>query len=104
MTSEGIFLFVCDSGILLSGVSVECNTVKEAFRRFHQRKGQYFVCGQISIGIERTREIAARNLKEHHVTNDVAQSSDGLSVHDVNGLLDRVSTMREQCLLGQSEF
>ena len=52
MASEGIFPFVCDSGILLSGlqlVSVECDTVKEIFRRFGQRKGQYFACGQISV-------------------------------------------------------
>ena len=52
MTSEGIFPFMCDSGILLSGlqlVSVECDTVKEIFRRFRQRKGQYFACGQISV-------------------------------------------------------
>ena len=52
MTSEGIFLFVCDSGILLSGlqlVSVECDTVKEVFRGFRQRQGQYFACGQIRV-------------------------------------------------------
>ena len=52
MTSEGIFPFVCGSGILLSGlqlVSVECDTVKETFRRFRQRKGQFFACGQISV-------------------------------------------------------
>ena len=52
MTSEGIFSFVWDSGILLSGlqlVSVECDTVKEVFRSFRQRKGQYFACGQISV-------------------------------------------------------
>ena len=49
MTSEGIFLVVCDSGILLSGlqlVSVECDTEKEVFRSFRQKKGQYFACGQ----------------------------------------------------------
>ena len=52
MTSEGIFPFVCDYDILLSSpqlVSVECDTVKEVFRRFRQRKGQCFACGQISI-------------------------------------------------------
>ena len=52
MTSEGISPFVCDSGILLSGlqlVSVECDTVKEVFRSFRQRKGQYFAYGQISV-------------------------------------------------------
>ena len=52
MTSEGIFQLVSDSGILVSGlklVPLDCNTVKEVFRRFCQRKGQYFACGQISV-------------------------------------------------------
>ena len=52
MTSEGISQFVCDSDILLSSlqlVSVECDTVKEVFRRFRQREGQYFACGHISV-------------------------------------------------------
>ena len=51
MTSEGISPFVCDSDILLSSlqlVSVECDTVKEVFRRFRRREGQHFACGQIS--------------------------------------------------------
>ena len=52
MTSEGISPFVCDSGILLSSlqlVSVECDNVRDVFRRFRHRKGQYFACGQISV-------------------------------------------------------
>ena len=52
MTSEGNSLFECDSDILLSSlqlVSVECDTVKEGFRRFRQREGQYFACGQLSV-------------------------------------------------------
>ena len=52
MTSEVISPFVCDSDILLSRlqlVSVECDTAKEVFRRFRQREGQYFACGQLSV-------------------------------------------------------
>ena len=52
MTSEGISPFVYDSDILLSRlrlVTVECDTVKDVFRRFGQREGQYFACGQISL-------------------------------------------------------
>ena len=40
VTTEGILPFVCDSGILLSRlqlVSIECDTVKEVYSRFHQR-------------------------------------------------------------------
>ena len=52
VTSEGISPFVCDSDILRSRlqlVSVEYDTVKEVFRRFRRREGQYFACGQISV-------------------------------------------------------
>ena len=52
MTTEGISPFVRDSDILLSSlrlVIVECDTVKEVFRRFGQREGQYFACGQMSL-------------------------------------------------------
>ena len=52
MTSEGIFPFGCDTDILLSSpelFTVECDTSKEVFRRFRQREGQYFACGQISV-------------------------------------------------------
>ena len=49
MTIEGIFAFVCDSAIKITVGLVECDTVKDVFRTFCERKGKCFACSQLRV-------------------------------------------------------